>query len=86
MVHILIRGVPEDLKRRIDGRARRHGHSLSREITLLIKQALADQEVRDEEPAQGLGTRLASLISEADWTDDLIVERDRSDREPPDFS
>lgn len=86
MVDILIRGVPEDLKRRIDGRASRHGHSLSREITLLIRQALADREARDDEPATGLGTRLATLIPEADWTDDLIVERDKADREPPDFS
>jgi plasmid stability protein len=85
MVDILIRGVPEDLKRRIDGRASRHGHSLSHEITLLIREALADREARDEE-ATGLGTRLAQLISGADWSDDLIVERDQSDREPPDFS
>jgi plasmid stability protein len=85
MVDILIRGVPEELKRRIDGCASRHGHSLSREITLLIVQALAEQEARDEESATGLGTRLAMLILAADWTDDLIVERDSSDREPPAF-
>jgi plasmid stability protein len=85
MVDILIRGVPEDLKRRIDGRASLHGHSLSHEITLLIREALADREARDGETT-GLGTRLAQLISAADWSDDLIVERDPSDREPPDFS
>jgi antitoxin FitA len=85
MVDILIRGIPDDLKSRIDGRAARHGHSLSREITILIRQALAAQEAQDETP-EGLGTRLASLVPAADWADELIVERERSDREPPDFS
>jgi plasmid stability protein len=74
------------LKSRIDGRAARHGHSLSREITLLVQHALAAQEASDEAPTKGLGTRLASLVPAADWTDNLIVERDKSDREPPDFS
>jgi plasmid stability protein len=86
MADILIRGVPDDLKKRIDGRASRHGHSLSREITLLIRQALESEEARNDAPAIGLGTRLASLIPAADWTDDYLVDRDRSDREPPDFS
>jgi plasmid stability protein len=85
MVDILIRGIPDDLKSRIDGRAARHGHSLSREITILIRQALAAQEAQSETPG-GLGTRLASLVPAEDWTDDFIVEREQSDREPPDFS
>jgi antitoxin FitA len=85
MVDILIRGIPDDLKSRIDGRAARHGHSLSNEITLLIKEALAADEARDEAP-EGLGTRLASLVQAADWTDDFVVDRDKSDRAPPDFS
>ena len=85
MVDILVRGIPDDLKSRIDGRAARHGHSLSREITLLIRQALAAPEAQDETPG-GLGTRLASLVPAEDWTHDFIVEREISDREPPDFS
>jgi hypothetical protein len=33
-----------------------------------------------------LGTRLASLVPAEEWTHDFIVEREISDREPPDFS
>jgi plasmid stability protein len=86
VVDILIRDVADDLKRRIDRRARLHGNSLSKEITCLIEHALADTEAREKSPGEPLGTRLSQLISAPDWTDDFIIERDKSDREPPDFS
>jgi plasmid stability protein len=86
MADILIRGVADDLKKRIDRRANLHGNSLSREITRLIEHALADEESRETLSRERLGTRLSQLIPTADWTDDFVVERDKTDREPPDFS
>ncbi|HLW92365.1 MAG TPA: hypothetical protein VKS78_13840 [Roseiarcus sp.] len=86
MPDILIRGISDELKKRIDRQAALHGNSLSREITLLIERALGDQEARDNSREKGLGTRLLELIPTEHWTDEFIVERDKTDREPPNFS
>jgi hypothetical protein len=82
----MVRGVPDELKKRIDRQATLHGNSLSREITLLIESSLGDQEAQENSRGKGLGTRLLELIPTEDWTDDFIVERDKTDRKPPDFS
>jgi plasmid stability protein len=81
MADILIQGLSEDLKRRIDRHASLHGNSRLEEIVRLIEYALK----ADEGVPAGLGTRLSQLISAADWDHNFIVERDKTDREPPDF-
>ena len=86
MADILIRGLADELKRRIDQRAALHGNSLSREIALLVERALSDEEARENSRDKGLGTRILELVPTGEWTDEFIVERDKTDREPPDFS
>jgi len=85
-VDILIRGITDGLKKRIDRRAALHGNSLSREMTLLIEHALADEEAREDTPRAGLGTRLSNLVATEDWPEEFFVEREMLDRESPDFS
>jgi plasmid stability protein len=86
MSDILLRNVPPDLKKQIEARAREHKHSLSREIELLLERALVHAKMREAHEPGGLGTALAGLIKEEDWTDAFVIERDDDDREPPDFS
>ncbi len=86
MADILIRGLTDELNRRIDQRAALHGNSLSREIALLIERALSEEEASENSRDMGLGTRISQLVPPAEWTDEFIVERDKTDREPPDFS
>jgi plasmid stability protein len=86
MPDILIRNVPSDLKRQIEERARGHKRSLSLEINTLLESALA-HETRPQiaQPAGALGTKLASLVSEEDWTDAFIQPRDNTERGAPTF-
>ena len=86
MADILLRNVPPEMKRQIEDLAHGHRRSISSQAKLLLERALS-QSVRPERArgAEGLGTRLKGLVSQEDWTDDLILPRDYSDRAPPDF-
>lgn len=88
MSDLLVRDLPDGFKRQLAERARKHGHSLSREALLLMQRALAADLAAPQEGKQlGLGTRLRALINPVDWSDDLIPPRDEDeDRPPPDFS
>jgi antitoxin FitA len=79
MSNLLIRNVEPELKRKIQARARAHQRSLSEEVKTLVKRALAV-----EKPADGLGTRLFSLLEEKYRSDDYVFEV-RDYPKPPDF-
>lgn len=86
MTNILLRDVPPDLKRQIEDLARSHKTSLSSEIKALLERALP-RAARSHEarPPGALGAKLKTLISEADWTDDFVQPRDKSERPLPTF-
>lgn len=86
MTDILVRNVPDELKRMIEDRARANRHSLSREIEALLRRALAmsRNEVAGEQLG-GLGSELRTLLADEFKTDDLVPPRDRSQRPPPTF-
>lgn len=85
MPDILLRDVPPEMKRQIEDLAHGHKRSISSEAKVLLERALS-QSIRPERArgAGGLGTRLKSLVSQEEWTDDFIQPRDQSDRAPPD--
>ncbi len=88
MSDILVRNVDPALKKRLKARARANERSLSDEVKALVERGLAEAPISlaRSTPAKGVGTRLSELIPPELWTDDFIVPRDKSGREPPDFS
>ncbi|MFZ3179671.1 MAG: hypothetical protein WA156_05550 [Methylocystis silviterrae] len=86
MPDILLRDVSPEMKREIEDLAHGHKRSISSQAKVLLERALS-QSVRPERArgTGGLGTRLKSLVSQEDWTDDFIQPRDQSDRAAPDF-
>jgi hypothetical protein len=86
MPDILLRDIPQEMKRLIEDLAHGHKHSISSEVKLLLERALS-QSMRPEgsRGTGGLGTKLKGLISQDEWTDDFVQPRDQSERSPPDF-
>ncbi len=80
MTDILVRDVDPALARSLKARARANERSLSDEVKAVLERDFAAAK------SVGLGTELRSLIPPELWTDDLIVRRDKEEREPPDFS
>lgn len=68
MAQLIVRNLDDDVKERLQQRARRHGRSTEEEVRTILRQAaLADQ--RAEEP---LGTRLAGRFAGAGLTAELL--------------
>lgn len=81
MSDILIRDVTDELRRKLEERAREHRRSLSSEAAALLERALAAPE-----PSEfGLGAELSQLVPREYWTDDFIQPREKGERPPPDF-
>jgi plasmid stability protein len=82
MTDILLHDVSDELKQKLEARARAHNRTLSDEATALLETAL-----KAPEPSEyGLGTELSKLVPEEYWTDDFIQPRERGERPPPDFT
>jgi antitoxin FitA len=81
MSDILIRDIPDDLRRRLEERAFAHRRSLSDEAEALVEKALAAETPK----GVGLGTILANLVPEEFRGDDFVALRDYSERPPPEF-
>lgn len=59
MAQLLVRHLDDDVKAKLQRRARRHGHSTEEEVREILRNA-----VRDEEgPREPLGTRLAARFA-----------------------
>ena len=61
MSDLLLRNIPEDLKRDIESRAKKSGRSLSEEAKLMLARAI---EV--ERPRQGFGTMMREVFASFD--------------------
>jgi plasmid stability protein len=84
MPDILIRGLSPEVRDALKERARRHGHSLSREIKQILTESLA----REAAGAERLGTRMRAIFLDAGPIDiNPAIEHLRRElpREPPDF-
>jgi plasmid stability protein len=76
---LLIRNLPTTVKRRLKQRATRHGRSMEE----MARDILADA-VKDEEPAKGLGTRIAERFRGIELEEDIPELRGFT-IEPPKF-
>lgn len=72
MAQLLIRQLEDDVKHRLQARARRHGRSTEEEVREILRAA-----VRDEyEPPVGLGTRIAERFADYGLDEDVPELRD----------
>lgn len=95
MGDILIRDVPENLKRDVQQSAQRAGRSLSDELKLLIRRGLAAEKLKPLDSAETAYLRMRAAFADAQLDDAehaefmKAIEQGRSagsEREPPDFS
>lgn len=59
MAQFVVRNIEDTVKARLQRRARRNGRSMEEEVRDILRDALN----KDQTPAKGLGTEIASLFS-----------------------
>ena len=80
MAQLLVRHLDDDVKNKLQRRARRHGRSTEEEIREILRNA-----VRDEGGARApLGSRLAARFARVGLAEDIPELRDQPAR-PADF-
>lgn len=67
MAQILVRNLGDQLKGRLQRRARRHGCSMEEEVREILRNALRQEDA----PAAGLGTEIVELFREAGLREDI---------------
>jgi antitoxin FitA len=81
MAQLLVRNLDDDVKAKLQDRARRHGRSTAEEVREILRNA-----VREEAPTgEPLGTRLRALFSEVGFKKDEIREWRGHPLRPADF-
>jgi plasmid stability protein len=58
MAQVLVRNLDDAVKRKLQRRATRHGHSMEEEIRDILRDAVKDEG----KPRKGLGTEIAELF------------------------
>lgn len=76
MAQVLVRNLDDDVKKRLQLRARQHGHSMEEEIRDILRQALAD----DGAPVPKLGSRIAARFAGRGLSEDLPELRGQTPR------
>jgi plasmid stability protein len=76
MAQVLVRNLEDDIKERLQQRARQHGNSMEEEIRDILRQALAD----DGAPAPRLGSIIAARFAGQGLTEDLPELRGQTPR------
>jgi plasmid stability protein len=80
MAQLLVRNLEDDVKNKLERRARRHGHSTAEEVREILRHA-----VREEDgPKEPLGSRLAGRFAAIGLDEDVPELRGQSPR-PADF-
>ena len=86
MGDLLIRGIPDELKRRLQEEAIRHGRNLSDEAKIQIQKGIAILNASEGKA----GDHMAALLNSGFFTEAelKVIEssRSESDRSPPDLS
>jgi hypothetical protein len=85
MSDMLIRGVEPDLSSDIKRLAKEQGRSVSAVAKGLLRKGLADAARGAARPELGLADEIRRILG-PDGFADLEIERDMSERPPPDFS
>lgn len=81
MAQLLVRHLDDEVKARLQRRARRHGRSTEEEVREILRNA-----VRDEDGVRpSLGSRLAARFSRVGLTDEEIPELRGQPPSPADF-
>lgn len=76
MAHLLVRNLEDDVKERLDGRARRHGRSTAEEVREILRNALREDHV----PKEPLGSRLAGRFAGLGLDEDISEVRGQPPR------
>jgi antitoxin FitA len=71
MAQLVVRGLEQEVKARLQRRAARHGRSMEEEVRDILRDALKEEEA----PAQGLGTEIASLFNKIGLEADIAELR-----------
>jgi plasmid stability protein len=59
MAQLVVRNLDDDVKAKLQRRARKHGHSTEEEVRSILRNAVA----QETEPRVGLGTRIAARFA-----------------------
>jgi plasmid stability protein len=71
MAQILVRNLEDQLKGRLQHRAKRHGHSMEAEAREILRNALREEDT----PKRGLGSEIVALFSGSGvYLDEPIAE------------
>lgn len=81
MAQLVVRNIENEVKARLQRRARRNGRSMEEEVRDILRDAVHKEK---DTPAGGLGTQLAALFPKS-GLDFVIEEFKGEDLEPPDF-
>jgi len=82
MAQLLVRNMEDQLKVRLQRRAKRHGHSMEAEAREILRNALREEET----PKRGLGSEMVALFSGSGvYLDEPIAEIRDMRMEIPDF-
>jgi plasmid stability protein len=80
MAQLLVRHLDDDVKAKLQVRARRHGHSTEEEVREILRNAVKDEGG----PRAPLGSRIAARFAGQGLTEDIPELRGESPR-PADF-
>ena len=82
MAQLLVRNLEDQLKVRLQRRAKRHGHSMEAEAREILRNALREERA----PERGLGSEMVALFSGSGvYLDEPIAEIRDMRMEIPDF-
>jgi antitoxin FitA len=73
MAQLIVRNLDDDVKERLQERARRHGRSTEEEVRSILRQAV----LADDRADVPLGTRLAGRFAGAGLTAELLDTLDQ---------
>jgi len=76
MAQLLVRRLDEDVKARLQRRARRHGRSTEEEVREILRDAVKEESVTQAP----LGSRLAARFARVGLTEEIPELRDQSAR------
>ena len=80
MAQLVVRNLDDDVKERLQQRAKKHGHSMEAEVREILRNAVTEIA----EPSEPLGTRIASRFEEI-GLEYPIEELRQWDMSVPDF-
>ena len=82
MAQLVVRNIDEDVKSKLQKRARRHGRSTEEEVREILRDAVKEED----RSRPGLGSRIAAIFAEAGLREDEDIPEQRGHpARPADF-